>query len=282
MRVAAVCVPHFPSLVESSRQPSLRDHPLLITDSDQPKIIIDCSAVADAQGVRIGMAFRQAVSRSPDATVLTADPRWYADAWGTVLDALEDVSPQVEDAGLGRAFLDVDGLGPHYRDDLDLGETIINAVRHTLDLIASIGLARGKFPALAAAVVNPAGTIMAIPRGREREFLAPLDVSLLPATGDVHDRLTRLWGLHSIGEVAALPRGGLLNQLGKVGERLWLLANGIDNEPLLARRHHRVIEDTLSFDGVVGTVDVLLIAGQQMISRLHGQLGGRAAREMRM
>jgi len=280
MHIAAVCVPHFPSLAESSRRPYLRNRPVLITDSDQPKLIIDCSAAAEAHGVHVGMAFRKAVSRSPDATVVTADPHWYAESWGTILDALEHISPQVEDAELGRAFLNIDGLAPHYRDDLDLGETIIDATRRSLSLSASVGLGNGKFPALAAAIVSAADEITAIPPGLEREFLSPLHVSLLPGGDEVHDRLTRLWGLHSIGEVAALPRGGLLNQLGKVGERLWLLANGIDNEPLLARQHHRVVEDVLSFDGVVGTIDVLLVAGQQMISRLHELLNGRAAREM--
>jgi len=97
VRIAFVSIPRFPCAVEGLRQPELARRPLLIGDAEQPKRVLDCSLSAHAEGVRYGMTIRQALGNCPDAVIVPPDPVLYRNAWESVLDALGDISPEVED-----------------------------------------------------------------------------------------------------------------------------------------------------------------------------------------
>ncbi len=279
MRIAAVLLPHLPCAAEAERDPRLKGLPLIIGDSDQPKTVLDCSATALAQGVRPGMLIRQAIGRCPEAAFLPPDPTYYRDVWESVLSALDEISPEVEDWRLGRAYLNLTGLEPHYAGDLALGEAIAGAVRAASGLEPSVGIGEGKFVAFAAAVVSAPEEVTAIPRGREAEFLAPLDVSLLSVSTGTQERL-RLLGLESIDAVARIPRSALEAQFGPEGRRLSELSNGSDSERLRPRKRVEIIEERISFETPVAGIDVLVAGGRQLLSRLRLPLRGRAAREL--
>lgn len=279
MRFAAVVLPHLPCVAEALRDPSLADRPLIIGDSDQPKTVLDCSPRAQAAGVRPGMIIRQAMSRCPDAVFLPPDPTHYRDTWESALIALDGISPEVEDSRLGRAYVNIAGLEPHYRNDLDLGDAILRAVREASGLETSAGIGDAKFVAFAAAVVSSPGEITVVPPGRGAAFLAPLDVSLLPVSTETQERLQVL-GLESMGEVAQIPAGALMTQFGREGQRLWELCSGRDSEPLRVRQRVEILEEKLAFEVPVAGIDVIVAGGNQLLSRLRLPLRGRATREL--
>jgi nucleotidyltransferase/DNA polymerase involved in DNA repair len=149
------------------------------------------------------------------------------------------------------------------------------------ELWPAVGIAEGKFPALAAALARSPTTVSVLAPGEESGFLAPLSVDLLPLAAKLLDRL-HLLGLDEIGDLAALSAPALLSQFGKEGQRLWELANGIDTAPIRPRRPAPRVEDSLSFDGPVSGIDVLVVAARQLVSRLIVQLQGRAGRVLTM
>jgi len=277
LRIAFVAIPRFPCAVEVQRNPHFARVPLIVGDSDQPKRVLDCSA--SARGVFPGMAIRKATALCPDAAVVPPDHVLYRSKWEAVLDALAFVTPEMEDEAPGRVYLNVSGLGPHYRDDATLGQGIIEAVGSASGLVANVGLAEGKFPAVAAASQVEDGTTRVIYPGEEAGFLAPLPVSLLPAETEVTSRLL-LFGLETIGEVARLSRPELESQFGFDGERIWQLANGVDPAPLLPRKRAETLSAGLSFEAPVAGIDVMVAAAKQLLSRLRLALRGRAAREL--
>ena len=279
MRIAAVLLPHFPCQAEVRREPRLEGLPLVIGDADRPRTVLDCSASAQAVGVEPGMPLRRTVALCPEATFLAPDPLYYRDAWEAILDALGQVSPEIEDSGLCQSYVNVSGLGRHYESDLDLGTAIAETVREACGLVPSVGIAEGLFPAFAAGVVSAPGETTVVPAGKEAPFLAPLDVGLLDVPAEVQRRL-RLLALESIGEVAQLPLGALVSQFGREGKRLWELANGRDGQRLKPRQPVEVIEEGLVFEEPVAGIDVLIAAGRQLLSRLGYGLRERAAREM--
>jgi nucleotidyltransferase/DNA polymerase involved in DNA repair len=282
MRIAAVFLPHLPCAAEALRDPSLAGRPLVIGDSHNARSVLDCSGPAHAAGVRPGMQVRQAMSRCPDAAFLPPDPAYYRDLWDSALAALDEVSPEVEDSRLGRAYLNVAGLEGHYHDDLDLGDAVVQAVRGATGLEPSAGIGDSRFVAFAAAVVSAPAEVTVVPRGRGAAFLAPLDVSLLPVSGETLRRLEAL-GIESIGEVAAVSAEALLTQFGREGSSLWELAHGADSGPLRVRRRVEVLEESVSFEAPVVGIDVIIAGARQLLSRLSlqgGPLRGRAAREL--
>jgi nucleotidyltransferase/DNA polymerase involved in DNA repair len=260
------------------------------------------------------MTVRQALGVCPEATIVAPDNVLYQREWESVLDALDRVSPEVEDAGLGGAFVNVRGLDAHYRDDGALASRIIDLVRSASGLEAAVGLAEGKFPAFAAATCAaqrlttpdirayehtgkntmpacppasmPVGGVgrgeersLVVPVGGEGGFLAPLPIDLLPVDSDTVFRL-RLFGFESIGEVAALSLPELQSQFGTLGPRLWRLANGVDEEPLRPRPPVEKVEAGVAFEAPVAGIEVMVAAAKQLLSRLRPSLRGRAAREL--
>jgi nucleotidyltransferase/DNA polymerase involved in DNA repair len=279
MRIAAVFLPHLPCAAEALRDASLLCQPLIIGDAQEPKTVLDCSGQAHARGVTPGMQIRQAMSRCPDAVFLPPDPVYYRDVWDSALAALEEISPEVEDSRLGRAYVNIAGLEAHYTDDLALGDEVLGAVLGASGLEPSAGIGESRFVALAAAVVSAAGEVTVVPPGRDAAFLAPLDVSLLPVSPETLTRLEAL-GIENIGEVAQISLAALMTQFGREGGRLWELANGVDNEPLRVRRRVEVLEDRIAFEAPVVGIDVIIAGARQLLSRLRLPLRGRAAREL--
>jgi DNA polymerase IV len=279
MRIAFVAIPRFACAVEVQRDPLLASRPLVVGDAEQPKKVLDCSSDAHCAGVQPGMAIRKALALCPEAIVLSPDPVLYRSRWEAVLDALDPVTPEIEDAEMGQAYLNVGGLQRHYRDEADLGRHIVDSVQAASGLGASVGIAEGKFPAFAVASVVLQGQTGAVAQGEEAEFLASLSVGLLPVEEEIVSRL-RLLGLETIGEVARLSLPELESQFGFEGKRLWQLANGIDETPLISRSRTESVAASVVFEAEVAGIDVLIAASKQLLSRLRLPLRGRAAREM--
>jgi DNA polymerase-4/protein ImuB len=311
MRAACVFIPHFPIAVELLDRPELRPdgrgRPLVIGADSQRKTVLDCSPEVEAEGVRPGMPLRQALAICPKAVFLDSNPARYQDAFEAVLRALEGISPLVEAAELlpeadpplagGRAYVGLEGLDGLHRDEMALGEALVQAclpdrqavrrahgeARPVGSFLPSVGLGEGKFVAWAAAVTSAPGEVCVVPAGREAAFLAPLDVSLLPCSPETLRRL-ELLGLRTIGDLAALPLGAVQAQFGPEGRRLWELAHGLDREPLRPRQHEESVSERLAFSEPAASTEALLAGGRQLLSRLFHRpaLRGRAVRQMRL
>jgi nucleotidyltransferase/DNA polymerase involved in DNA repair len=282
VRVVCVWLPHFPVAIERRKSRALNRQPVIIGETaEQRGAVLDCSAEAEGQGVRAGIPLRQALGLCPSAFFLPPDLPRYGDSFDQILRALETISPLVDPASLGCAFVGLDGLNGHYRDEMALGDALAQAVRNASGLIPSVGLAEGKFTARVAAVVSAPGEVCLVPRGQERRFLAPIDVSLLPCSRDTLRHL-QLFGLRTMGDLAALPAGAVQAQFGAEGRRIWELAQGIDREPLRPLRREESVREHLAFYAPLISREALVTAGRQLLTRLLGQpaMRGRAARRM--
>jgi nucleotidyltransferase/DNA polymerase involved in DNA repair len=280
LRVAFVYIPRFACVVEASREPRLAGMPVVVGEGERPKRVAECSAEASEAGVRPGMRLREALSLCPGVTILEPDNVLYAATWHRVLAALDEISPEVEDARPGEAYLNAGGLDGHYRDEGALAARIRDAVREASGLGAAIGIARSKFSArTAATVAHERGEAVVVDDEAVAEFLAPLPASLLDVSPELVARL-HVFGLDTIGEVARISLPQLQAQFGPEGRRLWKLANGLDDDQLRPRPRQEAVQASLSFEAPVGGIDILVAAGRQLLSRLRLPLRGRAVREM--
>jgi DNA polymerase IV len=279
VRIAFVSIPCFSCAVEVLHRPELARQPLIVGDAEVPKRVFDYSLDAGAAGVRRGMTIRQALGECPEAILVPPDTLVYRDKWESILDALNEVSPEVEDDEWGRAYVNISGLESHYRNDTAMAAHIVEMVRAASGLDTKVGIADGKFPAFAAATRVSLNKHEVVPVGGEGDFLAPLSVGLLPTDPRVASRL-RLLGIETIGEVSALTLPELQSQFGFEGKRLWQLVNGTDADPLLPRLLDEKVVASLSFESPVAGVDVMVAAAKQLLSRLLPVLRGRAARRI--
>jgi nucleotidyltransferase/DNA polymerase involved in DNA repair len=279
VRVAFVHVPRYPCAVEITRQPRLAQGPLIVGDSEKPKRVLDCCAEAQRWGVLRGMTIRKALAACSQAVLIPPDPVLYGGLWESTIASFFEVSPEVEDEGWGRAYVNVAGLQSHYRSEEDLGRSIAEAVRTVSGLDASVGFASGKLIALAAADSAPAGGVCIVPANSEAAFLADADVALLPVDPEIVFRL-QLLGLYTLGDVARLTVPELQSQFGLAGKRVWELANGIDVTPLVPMPRMETLAAGFTFESPVAGIDVMLAVAKQLLSRLQPSLRGRAVREL--
>ena len=208
-----------------------------------------------------------------------------------MLDRLDDLSPRVEAVDRGVALVDVTGLGPSLGDERRIATRAVALVREVATLPIRAGVGENRWLAVLAARLaltarpDPAVPVAfhAFPAGLEatRAVLASLPLALLPADPDTRQRFA-LFGLTTMGELAALPRSAVGAQFGASGERLQSLARGEDPRPLTPRRRPERLTRRVTFEppveGVGGTALVLRRACAELCDalRLRHLAPGRA------
>jgi DNA polymerase-4/protein ImuB len=233
MHVASLHIARFAVEAERQRRPDIAARLILIGEAT----VIDCSLGADPLGVRCGLRMSEAIALCLGAIVLPPDAPYYQRLFDEVLGLLGELSPDVEPAEPGTAFMSLAGLQiePH-----SFGEGLIASLHRRLGFMASVGIANGKFAARVSAAIAKPGVVKVVATGEEAGFLALLSCTHLPASDALLWRL-RMLGIETMGEIARLPLGAFQQQFGPEGKRCWELATGIDNEPLVSR----VVESTI-------------------------------------
>lgn len=275
MRILCLFIPHLPLQVEERDIGTLKDKLVIIGGlPHERKMVYDASLQAMGCGVKIGMPLRHAYSLCPEAHFIPNDGKKYGLAFEGVLDVLGGFSPLVEKQGLGLAFIDASGLGNYYKGEDNLARQLLSGVRSGCSLAASAGMADNKFVARTAAALARPGEFTLVPQGDGKDFLAPLPVDVLPCLEKLREQL-HLLGIKTVGEAANLGSEALTAQFGEEGNLLYQLACGIDESPLLRQQRPDQLEQDLSFDPPVDTLDDLLNCIGESVDGLSARLKER-------
>ncbi len=205
---------HLRAKVEMSRQPHLKECPVLIVDRDPSRaraVVVD--RFPTASGVTEGMAVEQALSLHANAAVLDADEPHYRRVFGEVLASLQRVGDRVEGTELGTAYVRLDGLEGMYHGEAGVVSALLDAVPSYLT--PRIGVADAKFPAFVAARTCSAHRAFRVPK-EVATFLAPHTIDLLPVPAEMKRELHR-FGLHAMGAVASISVHMLADRFGPDG-----------------------------------------------------------------
>ena len=261
---ACVWIPLFPLRCEEARHEGLVGYPTAMLAPDTTRKLWQVSPLARHAGVKPGMTVSQAIGLCSTLRLIEPDPVHYDERFANLLSALTEVSPVVEAAELGLAYVGVDGLEGIYGSR----EKIIEALKKTLECwnVGRIGLGPGKFIAWVAASRTKPGEAIVVPVGEEQKFLASQPVSVLPLDPDTHRRLRQL-GIRSLGALAALPEAAVTAQFGALGKRLWRLAAGRIAEPVAGSIAPEPIVAALTFFTPVGERELLVHSLDQLIAR---------------
>lgn len=130
-----------------------------------------------------------------------------------------------------------------------------------------IGIADGRFASAQAARRG-----IVVPPGEAAAFLAALPLALLEKPALV-DLLARL-GLHTLGDVAALPARHVASRFGAEGIAAHRLARGLDEHLVLSRATAREIVVEEKLDPPVESVEQLAFVAKRLADTLHAELTG--------
>ncbi len=265
----------FYASVEQRDDPSLRGRPVIVGGG----VVLAASYEAKARGVRTAMGGSQARRLCPDAVVVGPRMSAYTEASKAVFEVFDDTTPLVEGLSIDEAFLDVRGLERISGTPVEIARRLRRRVLEQVGLPITVGVARTKFLAkVASGVAKPDGLLVVAP-DREIEFLHPLPVERLWGVGRVTAEKLHAQGLRTVGQVARLAEGTLVDMLGRAsGRQLHALAHNRDPRRVQTRRRRRSMGAQRAIGRGAHTeasVDATLVA---LVDRLARRL--RAARRV--
>ncbi len=253
-------VPFYNLAAALYEQPVEVNAAILLVDKLERGHVVALNAAAQQSGARIGMTLVAAQSFLRDPNILVHDPVGSATLWTKVLGALDAVSPLIDDAGEGTAFLEMRGISGTPSDWLAL----IRKALCDIALPFRIGGGSNKFTARAAAFVEDGKICLA---EDEPKLLAPLPLSLLDMDSVTLERL-HLLGIRTLGQLAKLPHGSFVRRFGIRGAQWHRFAQGIDERPFLPRLHEMRIEAELYGEGSAEREDQVLFALRKLVARV--------------
>ncbi|MBV8761013.1 MAG: hypothetical protein JO257_27205 [Deltaproteobacteria bacterium] len=291
MRIACIHIPQFALQCASRLDPALRGAPVVVVGGHVPgrersgplhtPVVMACSRAAWALGVRLGMTAASARARSPELTIVTADPALERETVRAIADAALGLCEVVDiggRVGAGGAHLAMYCAVPGKTRGTTFGDRLL-AVLEELGLTGRIGIADDRFTAwVAASNAGPSGDdsgVTSVPRGGSAAFLAARPLSLLAIPTEVQHMLEAL-GVRTLGEFAALPAPSVQRPSEADYQALARGESGTHLRPYVPEAPVR--EEILVGGNVLDRADALSgpAAVALVARRLELRLGGRA------
>ena len=258
-----VSIPEYPLAVVRRSCGSDVYSPLIVADRPDRGHVLAVDEAAGDAGARPGQTVTQAVAAAR-GRVAVYDPAQGMAWWEEVLDALDAVSPLVDDVRPGLAYLDMRGIAGEPPAWMAQTRAIVEAIGFPVRL----GGGSNKICARAAAAAGD-GTVC--PDGGERALLAPLPLHVLDLDPGTLQRL-RLLGVDRLGELAALPHGPFVRRFGPQAARWHDWARGIDATPFVPRGHAVAIEASIYGEGRADDEAQVTFALRMLLARIATDL----------
>ena len=221
--------------VEQLDHPELRGKPIGITNGREGTCIITCSYEARAFGIRTGMRLREARERCPHFVVVPSNPHRYVAISTAIMQALHDVTPDVEVFSIDEAYLDVTGCQRLLGSPEQIARRVKQIVLETSGLYCSVGVSGDKTTAKWAAKQQKPDGLTVVPPWQAAERLREVPLTELCGIAKGIGSFLAERGIHRCGQMAQLPVGELSRRFGNLGRRIWLMAQGRDPSPVETR-----------------------------------------------
>lgn len=274
-RILHVDMDAFFAAVEIQRHPELVGKPLVIGGHGDPTergVVSTASYEARQFGIHSGMPLRMAYRLCPDALFLPVDYGAYMTISERIKSVLREITSQLEDAGIDEAYLDI---SDRPESSEVLGNLVKHRIRSAVSLSCSVGIGPNKLLAkIASDLQKPDGlTILTEADVSTRVFCLP--VRRLPGVGPKTDESLGRLGIHTIGELAAVPLGRLTSRFGPAhGRYLHEAAQGLDDSPIITHWERKSLSRQITFQQDVRGRRFLDQALAQQVFDLAAELHG--------
>jgi DNA polymerase-4 len=185
----------------------------------------------------------------PDAAVVRPDMEKYAGVGRQVRALMRDLTPLVEPVSIDEAFMDLSGTERlHGMEPAKSLAAFAARIERELGITVSVGLSCNKFLAKIASDLDKPRGFAVLGGAQAAGFLAPKPVSLIFGVGKVTQARLARDGLRLIGDLVRAGEIELMRRYGGEGQRLWRLAQGLDERPVRAERETKSVSAETTFD----------------------------------
>ena len=260
----------FPAQALLRLKPDLHDKACVVMAGNPPLQHV-CSLNKKAR--RLGMAHGMTqveVGTFPSVIVLPRSPGTEELTKTVLLECAGGFSPRVEECTIDGAFLcviDIAGTRNLFGRPETLAQNLLARVR-ALGVTACIAVSSSFHTAIAVAKGSSAKrAINVVSVGEEQSALASLSLHVLDLTEKQAETFS-LWGIHSLGMLAALPEKELIARVGQAGKRLRQLARGEFLHLFQPVEPVFTLEEQMQLDSPVELLDALLFVVNVMLEQL--------------
>lgn len=220
---------------EQLTRPTLRGRPVLVGGSGGRGVVAGASYEARAYGARSAQPVGQA-RRAIGYKAIVLPPRFavYRAASHKVFSLLRQYFPVLEQISIDEAFGEPPELaGATVATVWEFAEELRAKVREQTGLAASVGAGAGKqYAKIASGLAKPDG-IYVLPEAEHATLLYPLPVRSLWGIGPKAAEKLALYGVRTVGELAAMRDVDVVAALGAtVGPAIAEIARGHDPRPV--------------------------------------------------
>jgi DNA polymerase-4 len=250
----------FYASVEQRDNPQLRGKPVVVAWLGSRSVVCAASYEARRFGIRSAMPAVRAERLCPEAVFVPPDFPRYRAVSRVVREIFKRHTDLVEPLSLDEAYLDVTENMTGLPTATRVARAIRAQIREELNLTASAGVAPNKFLAKIASDWRKPDGLFVIQPDEVDTFLPPLPVGRLPGVGKVTEARLEKLGIRTVGDLRGLELPALEGPFGRHGIRLYELARGIDNSPVLPDRPTQSVsaEDTFQHDVPLSETESLI------------------------
>lgn len=272
---AAVHVAEFPAQSILRLRPDLQSSPVVILDGSPPQErVIAFNTHARKRGIVPGLT-RLKVEEVGGIQILTRSADTEAAARTVLLETLSQFSPRIEEVFASNAcsfVLDIAGSERLF----GLPDQIAHRLRDTISAAgfrASISISANFHTARIKSEFSRGISI--IPTDRESAALAPIPISALHLDLD-HYETFALWGIGTLGELAALPEDEMIPRFGQPSRQWLAIARGNAHHTFQPLEEKFELKEHIEFETPIEQLDALLFIGANIIGNLVSRASCRA------
>jgi len=229
----------FYASVEQRDQPELRGKPVIVGWPGERSVVCAASYEARAFGVHSAMPATRARRLCPAAAFIPPDFERYRAVSQHIRQIFERHTPLVEPLSLDEAYLDVTHELTGIPTATETAQEIRREILEETHLTASAGVAPNKFLAKIASDWRKPDGLFVIRPHQVAEFLVGLPVRKIPGVGRATEEVLNGMSVTTVDDLLRFTRQELVDRFGKWGTRLWELARGIDESPVVPSRERK-------------------------------------------
>ena len=224
----------FYASVEMMLDPRLKGKAIAVCGATEERhgIVLAKSELAKKAGVKTGMVNWEAKQRCPGLILVPPQYDQYLKYSKLAHQIYYRYTDLVEPFGMDECWLDVTASGV-YGNGMEIAEKIRTSCREELGLTVSIGVSFNKIFAKLGSDMKKPDAVTEITRADFKEKVWPLAASELIYVGRATERKLSNYGIHTIGQLAAVPPDILQGWFGINGLKLWAYANGADKSRVM-------------------------------------------------
>jgi DNA polymerase IV len=228
--------------------PALCGRPVAVAGSSRRAVVLTASYEARPYGVRSAMPLYKARMACPQLVVVPPEMQKYRAISREIFEILARRGDPVEGLSLDEAFVGMEQMT--FDAASELAATLRREIFDVTRLTVSAGVASGKLIAKIASDTCKPNGLLAIAPGEAAAFLAPLPVGRLWGIGPKMEARLNVFGITTIGELAALDDERLRELFGSWWREMRELASGIDRRAVEPQRETKSIstEETFEYD----------------------------------